>query len=224
MKTLFILLSFFYLIPTSVAVVDRSGIQFDSNVDPTLKQQVQEDLALVKSISGVNASPLHQEIFGNVDGNAYEPWFYARVFYFGVSDCGNPVSAVACVNSRDHNKIWVTDNYIKISHPEIARVMTLFHEARHTETASRGWPHARCPLNFPYSSIWTGGSLKGHFACDSSEYGSYASASVMLNNISKFCSNCSAKVKADAKLYSDDQIKRVTQKSALARMKQDFLF
>lgn len=200
-----------------------SPLQFDDNVDPALKAQVLDDLAFLQTISGAKASPLHQEIFGALDGTNYLNWFQSHVFYFGVSDCGSPESAVACVDPKDANKIWVTNNYIKNSHPAIARLMTIFHEARHTESGNGNWAHARCPRKFKYTSIWTGGNLGWHFACDRSEYGSYASASVLLNNISKFCANCSEKVKSDAKLYSDDQSHRVIDADAKARIDSDFL-
>jgi hypothetical protein len=196
-------------------------LQFDSNVSTKLKTQVLDDFQLIQSAVSIKESPLHQEIFGKVDGTNYLNWFQTRVKYFGYNSCGGG-GAVACVKPQYLNKIFVTGNYTGISHPQIARLMTLYHEARHTESNNDNWPHARCPSNFPYRSIWTGKGLAGNYACDSTVYGSYASASVLLNNISKFCDSCSEKVKQDAKIYSDDQVKRVIDPAAIAKMKQDF--
>jgi hypothetical protein len=201
----------------------QTALQFDADVSPALKTQVLDDFAFMQGITGTKASPLHQEIFGSLDGANYGQWFSKRVFYFGVDGCGGN-SAVACVIPKYKNKIFVTNNYINISHPQIARLMTVYHEARHTEEDHNNWPHAKCPWNFPYRSIWTGGSLKWSSACDSTAYGSYSSASVLLNNVSKFCENCSDKVKADAKIYSDDQVKRVINSAAIAQLKKDFAY
>jgi hypothetical protein len=197
-------------------------IQFDSNVSPALRAQVDLDLRLAAGIHGRPASPLHLEIFGEMSGEVYRDWFLSRVKEFGFGNCGGSGGAVACVQSANSRKIWVTSNYTLIDHPEIARVMTLFHEARHTESENRNWPHSRCPLFFKEKSIWTGKGLSFHFACDRTEYGSYASASVMLNQISRKCLNCSDKIKTDAKIYSDDQVKRVTRKKSFDRLMRDF--
>jgi hypothetical protein len=196
-------------------------LQFDSNVSQKLRTQVLDDFQIMQSAVSTRESPLHKEIFGRIEGTNYVNWFQARVKYFGFTSCGGG-GAVACVKPQYANKIWVTGNYTGISHPQIARLMTLFHEARHTEVQNGNWSHAKCPRNFPYRSIWTGKKLAGNYACDGTVYGSYASASVLLNNISKFCESCSDKVKEDAKLYSDDQVKRVIDPASIARLKQDF--
>jgi len=199
-----------------------SGLDFDSNVPQALRTQVMGDLSLAESIRNERVSDLHREVYGDPRVGQYSEWFQARVSFFGFGDCGGSSSAVACVQGKNDRKIWVTRNYVDIEHPQIARVMTLFHEARHTESVNRNWPHARCPIFFKPKSIWTGVSLKWHFACDRTEYGSYGAASILLNSIARFCTNCSSKVKGDAALYSEDQIKRVIRKSAYRRLVQDF--
>jgi hypothetical protein len=127
-------------------------IQFDSNVSTDLQTQVLSDFQLIQSVTSSKQSPLHQEIFGAIDGANYLTWFQSRVKFFGVNSCGGG-GAVACVKPQYANKIWVTGNYTGIDHPQIARLMTLYHEARHTEDANNNWPHAQCPSNFPYRSI-----------------------------------------------------------------------
>jgi len=210
-----------FLLPYQALGASTIDLQFDTNVSADLQGQVLTDFQFIQSVSSSKESPLHQEIFGKIDGANYLNWFQSRVKYFGVNSCGGG-GAVACVKPEYANKIWVTGNYTGIDHPQIARLMTLFHEARHTEDANDNWPHAQCPSDYPYRSIWTGKKLAGGYACDSTVYGSYASASIMLNNISKFCENCTDKVKQDAKLYSDDQVLRVIDAPSSARLKQDF--
>jgi hypothetical protein len=218
MKSLIVIGFIFSALTTHADTIE---LKFDSNVSTRLRQQVMTDFELIQSMAATRESPIHSEIFGKIDGSNYLQWFQTRVKFFGFNNCGGP-SAVACVKPQYLNKIFVTGNYTGINHPQIARLMTLYHEARHTEKENGNWSHAKCPSNFPYRSIWTGKRLAGNHACDATVYGSYASASVMLNNISRHCETCSEKTKQDAKLYSDDQVRRVVDQTAAARLKVDF--
>lgn len=218
MKSLIVIGFIFSALTTHADIIE---LKFDSNVSTRLRQQVMTDFELIQSMAATRESPIHSEIFGKIDGSNYLQWFQTRVKFFGFNNCGGP-SAVACVKPQYLNKIFVTGNYTGINHPQIARLMTLYHEARHTEKENGNWSHAKCPSNFPYRSIWTGKRLAGNHACDATVYGSYASASVMLNNISRHCETCSEKTKQDAKLYSDDQVRRVVDQTAAARLKVDF--
>ena len=127
----------------------------------------------------------------------------------------------------DPSKMWLTQNFIQFSHPQIARMMVVYHESRHTETQNGNWPHATCPTPFldkdgkDMVSIWTGATLAGEPACDVTPFGSYGSSMIMLKNISKFCSNCTDKVKMDAGIYADDQFKRVIDPKAIAEITAD---
>ena len=203
------------------AIANAQALQFDANVSPELQAQVKQDFQFLQTIKGDHVSPLHEEIFGKVDGVSYLQWFDARVFQFGVDTCGGD-AAVACQKSEFKHKIFVTNHYVQDSYPQIARLMTLFHEARHTEDEKNNWPHALCPLFYGYRSIWTGGRLNWHHACDKTPYGSYGSAAILVHNVAQFCTTCSSKVKEDANLYANDQIHRVTKKSALRTLQADF--
>lgn len=220
MKTLFLSALLLFSVHAQAEVID---LRFDSSVSSSLRKQVLDDFVQMQLITSIQQSPIHQEIFGSVDGINYLNWFQQRVKFFGFDSCGGP-SAVACMKPKYPNKIFVTGNYTGRNHPQIARLMTLYHEARHTETENGYWSHAKCPSNFPYRSIWTGKKLAGNYACDGTAYGSYSSASVLLNNISKFCQSCSDKMKQDSKIYSDDQVKRVVDAASIEKLKQDFLF
>jgi hypothetical protein len=200
---------------------------FDSDVPKDIQDQMSQDLVFITTIQGSATSALHKEIYGNVDGKDYQKFFESRVTAIGLDDCGS-ANAVACVIPfEDASKMWITQNYIKFSHPQVARLMVVYHEARHTESDKGNWPHATCPTPFvddsgkEMKSIWTGASLAGEPACDSTPYGSYGSSTIMLKNISKNCSNCAEKVKMDAGIYADDQIGRITDSSAKESIKKD---
>ncbi len=200
---------------------------FDTNVPLDVKSQMMQDLDFMATIKGSSASPLHQEIYGTMDGQSYTSFFNQRVKTVGLNDCGNG-NAVACVIPlMDSSKMWLTQNYIKFSHPAIARLMVVYHEARHTEWAGWFYGHAKCPVPFvddngqEFTSIWTGAPLAGEPACDVTAKGSYGSSTILLKNISKYCETCSEKVKMDAGIYAADQLNRITDAASKKQMQQD---
>lgn len=205
----------------------HSALQFDSDVQPALKKQILDDFDFIKSIRSTKSSPLHQQVFGAVNGTKYFDWFNQRVFAVGLDDCGS-ATAVACVIVMFSNKIWMTPNYTKFSHPQIARLSVIYHEARHTEEENGNWSHATCPTPFKdangrdMQSIWTGALLEGKPACDVTPFGSYGSATIFLKNIGKYCETCNEKVKADADMYGTDQLGRITDSASKKKMIADF--
>ncbi|PIR19043.1 MAG: hypothetical protein COV48_04210, partial [Elusimicrobia bacterium CG11_big_fil_rev_8_21_14_0_20_64_6] len=205
----------------------KPGFRFDADVPADIQAQMRADLAFIKGISGDRSTPLHRTIFGSVNGADYTKFFETRVSAIGMNGCGNG-NAVACVIPfRDPSKMWLTKNFIRFSHPQISRMMVVFHEARHTESKNWNWSHATCPRPFLDSngkdmqSIWTGAKLAGEPACDETPLGSYGSSTIMLKNIALFCSNCTDKVKMDAGLYADDQMGRIIDADARQQMKDD---
>jgi hypothetical protein len=201
---------------------------FDDDVPPAVKNQIINDMAFMKTIQGDTATPFHKQIFGTVDGPTYVNWFEKRVTAVGMNDCGGG-KAVACVIPFfDPSKIWLTQNYVRFDHPQIAKMMVVFHEARHTESENDNWGHATCPTPFigddgkEVKSIWTGATLAGEPACDVTPFGSYGSSTILLKNVSKLCKNCTDKVKMDAGIYADDQLKRITDADAKQQMIRDF--
>lgn len=203
------------------------AFNFDANVPMATQNQIKEDLKFVSGIEGSNQTDLHKQIFGEVSGNAYEHFFNSRITDIGMHHCGSQ-NAVACVIPYfSSSKMWITKNYVKFSHPQIARLMIIFHESRHTEDQNDNWPHANCPMPFedsagkPIQSIWTGAELAGEAACDETPYGSYGSSLILLKNISKYCTNCTDKVKMDAQIYGDDQFKRIIDEKAKKQIQDD---
>ncbi|MBI5247410.1 MAG: hypothetical protein HY923_09525 [Elusimicrobia bacterium] len=204
------------------------GFTFDADVPADIQKQMRADLEFIKGIAGEKASALHKKIFGSVNGADYTKFFETRVTAIGMNSCGSS-NAVACVIPfRNPSKMWLTQNFIRFSHPQISRMMVVFHEARHTETKSGNWSHAYCPEPFKdengkdMKSIWTGAVLAGEPACDETPLGSYGSSTIMLKNISLNCANCTDKVKMDAGLYADDQLGRIIDADAKRQMKDDF--
>jgi len=221
------LLSFTFISTGAFAAHSHPDLQFDRDVDASLKQQILNDLEFMGSLKGTKATPLHRKIFGKVDGRTYLRWFEDRVSTVGKNLCGSD-TAVACVLSMWPNKIWMTPNYTKFSQPQIARLSVIYHEARHTEADEGFWPHATCPKPFlndegkDVRSIWTGALLQGEPACDVTAFGSYGTQTILLKNIAMNCSNCTEKVRADADLFANDQLIRIIDPSSKAAMKKDF--
>jgi hypothetical protein len=211
----------------SLAALPAAAYTFDAEVPQATRDQITTDLAFMGTLQGDVVSPLHQQIFGVMDGTGYVKFFESRVTNIGLDDCGD-AKAVACVIPwMGSSRIWLTPNYTKFSHPQIAKMMVVFHEARHTETGNRNWQHANCPRPFlgadgkEITSIWTGSTLAGAAACDSTPFGSYGSSTILLKNIARNCKNCTDKVKMDAGLYADDQFKRIVGQSAKDAMQKD---
>lgn len=210
------------------ALQAQAALKFDSNVPQNIQAQMMDDLAFVNQLTGSGQTPYHKQIFGEVSGPAYKTFFETRITSVGVDSCGGG-AAVACVQPFfNPNKMWLTNNFIKFSHPQIARLMVVYHEARHSETKNGNWGHDTCPRPFldengkDMASIWTGAKLEGQPACDSTYMGSYGSSTVMLKNVSKFCANCSDKVKMDADIYATDQLGRIDRPEVKKAMLADF--
>lgn len=220
MRVIYTILCF--LVPASAF-----AYTFDNDVPAGVKKQMLDDMAFVTQIQGSGSSGLHQQIFGSVAGANYGKFFENRVTAIGMDSCGSD-KAVACVIPYyNPSKMWLTQNYVKFSHPQIARMMVVFHEARHTESKNRNFPHANCPVPFrdangkDMKSIWTGADLAGEPACDVTPFGSYGSSMIMQKNIQKFCSSCNEKVRMDAGIYADDQFKRVIDAKAIDAIRKD---
>lgn len=220
--------AFLLSLPLMMMAFQAKALTFDQDVPQAIQDQMNQDLIFVNQITGTSQTPFHKEIYGDVSGAVYKKFFESHITSVGVDDCGGG-PAVACVQPFfDPNKMWLTNNFIKFSHPQVARLMVVYHEARHSESNHGSWSHDTCPRPFVDAngkdmvSIWTGAQLAGQPACDSTYMGSYGSSTVMLKNISKFCSNCSDKVKMDANIYASDQLGRIDRPEVKKAMLTDF--
>ena len=208
--------------------LQAKALNFDSDVPKAIQDQMVLDLGFMSELTGSGQTPFHKQIYTDVSGPAYKTYFETRITSVGLDDCGGGAS-VACVQPFfSPNKMWLTDNFIKFGHPQVARMMVVYHEARHSESKNGNWRHDTCPRPFlgengkDMISIWTGAKLEGQPACDSTYMGSYGSSTIMLKNISKFCSNCTDKVKMDAGIYADDQLGRIDRADVKKAMLADF--
>jgi hypothetical protein len=212
---------------TLFAGAQASALTFDQNVPKATQDQMTVDLAFVGSLTGAKVSALHQSVYGPMAANGYTTWFNARVKKVGydASESGGAVAYVAPF--LDSTKMVLTKNFTQFNHPQIARMMVVFHEARHTEDANGNWPHATCPQPFlddngnEIKSIWTGLPLAGLDGCDDAAIGAYGSSLIMMKNVSLNCDNCTDKVKMDAGIYADDQFKRIIDHSAHDQINKD---
>lgn len=208
---------------------------FSSSMDPKLKAQVKGDLDLAASIKFSKTSALHQQIFGKQ--NAYISWFSKKIKKISLGKCMGHETAVACVLPIfEPEKMQVTQRYLDMNAPQVARMSVMFHEAKHTEYNPRVnesdpdlrfWMHAKCPAPFldeqnqERTSIWTGLPLSGVDGCDIVANGSYGTVVVMLRNISRYSTNTNEKLKADAEIYAADQQIRIIDAAAIEQLNND---
>lgn len=160
-------------------------------------------------------------------------WFGQRIRAFGYDNSGTTGQAVAynptaSGDPAQANYMMVTDYFVKGNQPQLARILVLFHEARHSEADHDYWEHVDCPVPYnddagqPIKSIFTGLPLAGQPGCDVTPIGAYGASSVMINNIGRFCTNCSEKIKSDADLYSRDQVNRLMNQADRQTLRNDY--
>lgn len=209
--------------------LQAQALTFDRDVPQDIQNQMLQDLGFMNQLAGSGQqTPFHKQIFNEISGSSYKTYFETRITSVGIDDCGGG-AAVACVQPFfNPHKMWLTNNFIQFSHPQVARMMVVYHEARHSESKNGNWRHDYCPRPFRDEngkdkvSIWTGAKLEGEAACDSTYLGSYGSSTIMLKNISKFCANCTDKVKMDADIYAMDQLGRISRTDVKKAMLADF--
>jgi hypothetical protein len=198
------------------------------DVPPGLKQLAEQDIALLYSLEATEQSSLHKQIFNGADGKAYERYLRSQVRHIGYSDCGNSGSAACAEPMYADTTIWLTDKYQSASLPQILRAQIFLHERKHLEPGGTpyGWSHIECPS--PYldesgqdiKSLISGKKFAGFYACDQDHYGSFAVGVSMLYQVAKNCSNCSEKVKQDAKLYADEYVQLIIEPKSRAMLRE----
>ena len=201
-----------------------AALSFDAGVPQNIQTQFSKDIDYSSSLTLSAPTPLHKQVFGT-EQTPYGKFFQDRISKVGYEETED--IAVAFVSPWIDNKMFLTQNFLKFSHPQIARLMIFFHEARHTEKSQGHWSHAYCPDPFldkngkEVTSIWTGSPLAGEAGCDTKALGAYGISVIMLKNIAKSCTNCNEKVKMDADLYSTDQLNRLINPAAVKQILSD---
>ena len=102
------------------------GDVFDAFIPIELQMQIRADLAFIQAVQGNEASPLHQQVFGPVNGLAYLQFFTSRVKAISLDSSDDPGGMVYMRPFVDHPKMFLTPNYTKFNPPQIARLMLLF--------------------------------------------------------------------------------------------------
>ncbi|CAN5385210.1 hypothetical protein BH10BDE1_BH10BDE1_22460 [soil metagenome] len=202
---------------------------FSSAVPADVVKQTLDDLTVVQGLQGSGATPLYSKIFGsNLDGANLNNFFSTRIASFDMDDCGGGPAVAACVQPYyDPHIMWLTQNYVTYKIAQIFRIGVIFHESRHTESAGGFWSHVNCPTPFKdpqgndIRGIISGTLLQGQPACDTKLLGAYALEAIFLKNVELYCTNCSQKVKMDAKLYGEDGVLRISDAKANADLRKD---
>jgi hypothetical protein len=126
-------------------------LRYDAKVPEPTRIQLESDLNALFSMKGAQPTPLFRKIFGNFDGRSTSRWFFDRVDSVGLNLCTSD-DAVACVLSAWNGWIFLSPNYAKFDHPSVARMMVLFHEARHNESENRNCSRAISTSEAPTES------------------------------------------------------------------------
>lgn len=201
------------------------ALPFESSVDSALRRQLEADFDFLSSLRGADATPLHRQVYGPLEGPAYLRWFDARVRSIGSRVCGPP-AAVACVAPfLSEHTMWIAPTYSTYNLPQIYRLLVVLHEARHTERAHGYHGHVNCPENDlegrPLVGIFSGVPLGGKPGCDRTALGAYGAGLLFIKNVGKHCANCTGKVRMDADFYADDTLKRVVDRPAYDALRAD---
>jgi hypothetical protein len=201
------------------------ALPFEPSVDAALRRQLEADFDFLGSLQGADATPLHRQVYGPLEGTAYLRWFDARVHSIGSRVCGPP-AAVACVAPfLSEHTMWIAPTYSTFNLPQIYRLLVVLHEARHTERAHAYYGHVNCPENDlegrPLTGIFSGVPLGGKPGCDRTALGAYGAGLLFIKNVGEHCANCTGKVRMDAGFYADDTLKRIVDRPAYDALRAD---
>lgn len=202
------------------------ALNFDPDVADSIIAQMDQDLFFVHSIAMSQPSAMHRDIYGPAAagfmGPAYLRWFADRVKAVGFDDTEDPGGTTAYTNWKMvPPKMFMTTDYTQEDVPQMARVGTLFHEARHMESQNGFWRHGTCPKPFQDLDGVEVPEVAGGYACDQDALGAYGSSLIMLKNIQKSCANCSEKVRMDSGLWADRMLRRIIDAQAHRAICQD---
>ncbi len=205
----------------------ESPVRFEAAVTSEIKDQFNSDLQMFFSIQGSGQSPLNQQVYGQMSGEAYRVWFTGRIYSVGI-ETEVPDGVVAMVEPELFpNQIRLTKLYIGGVVPQAYRLGVLLHEARHTEDDNGFWMHAICPKRYadkngkPIRGIFSRIPLAKKPACDERLLGSYGIQTIFYANLARYCTNCTEKMRSDAELYALDNLQRIINKEAHDEIAKD---
>lgn len=181
-----------------------------------LHKELTESLTFLENAKLERTTPLYREFFktGPLD------FLFENIKEFEWDNLlGAPTAPIAAASGPDQiPSINIGFNFLKPQFSIIEKASILIHEARHNQ--SDRFDHIDCPANFPYFSS-SGLPLAGKAACEKIYDGSYGVQIVFLRNISKYCTNCSDKIRKVAQEKANDYLRRIINKAAQEKLLKD---
>lgn len=190
-------------------------INISSDFSYSERRRLGEDLAALYRIQGGSGSKLHQQVFGKVSGPDYLAFLTKRVSFIGKA-AEEKAYAYSYAGSRG---LWLGEGPMKDDTPQVRRLSTLLHEARHAGGENGGWTHAVCPR--PARGAKLPAALEGREACDTAAVGAYGIQAVFLNNVAAHCTNCTGKLQMDADMFAQEIPARVIEEAEQDALLQD---
>jgi hypothetical protein len=187
-------------------------------LDPSLSYNTQllllNDLDVIYKIpEQPGAGPLHEDIFGSINGQNYEEFFNSHVNAIAKATCNDNPRAIACAYgfAGFFKMMWLTSRYSAGLFPQAERISMLFHEARHTEFFSGNWRHVACPATRwdAKGRMYGSTQLENRRGCDDTAQGSYGLQVILMANLAARCNTCSAKFKLDAQMAAQEYRQRI---------------
>ncbi len=200
-----------------------SGSSFNQSLNaPGLKVQLINALNYLANIQLSQSTPLHQQFFDqSLNGLGYLAYLKkVRQFIYIPTNSSGLIAYARAKNSS----ILITSNFHYVQGSLLEVAATLLHEAKHLPE-NGGTPHVICPDLSVSGDVLkghsTGQPLVGLKACDNVVDGSYGVSIVMLDNVARYCTNCSDADRAKARELADQYLQRIIDKESFHRLVLD---
>lgn len=204
------------------------AVAISADMPAEMRLSLEEALNFLEGIRSGQAkeSQLHRELFGGIDGAAYDAFIDANVREIIPGEC-DPEPPMGCkVLARTYgwDQIQITPSFPRVD--VVRRAVVLLHEARHFSLPDHGG-HVVCPKPFldaqgrDIVSVLTGESVAGLKSCDVGANGSYGLEYVFLTNLARGCSNCTEEITSKARFWAEQAYYRINDGSARAALRQD---
>jgi len=224
MKKLILLFFLISLNPVEAMACGVLHEKFGPDLPCGLQKKLLSSFEWLKKVKLVKTSPLHQSFFGSGQtGQVYLDFvFRADQFTYKMLDSNS--STVARVYGG-RPIVETTQNLFARQEHFIDDLSFLIHEARHIQVGEGRFGHVRCPEGAldgrAIVGHVSGVDLVGSKACDLSPRGAYAHQIVMLSNISKNCSTCTADERKRAAFVAEQLLQRIVSPAAKSQLLGD---
>lgn len=189
------------------------GIEFSDHFPSSMRQFLSKSLEELFLVKGHQSTKAHYEIFGGpVHGQVYQRWFLQRVKKIELIN--DNCNFTAKINPEKELGVIYISSCTDLNPPEEKKfywLSILFHEARHLEPLKNFWKHQ---VVLDYSGFPS--------AMDQSPYGPYGLEKVISSNLAKYCLNCSADFKSQAReVYEDENTWRKLSNASILFLRND---